>query len=50
MAEHKKNARKSTHDKHTNRDAGNKQKKKKEDSWVDKGKNTNSGRNKDRKK
>lgn len=47
MAEHNKNSRPSTYDKHTNRDAGSKQKKKQEGSgWVHKGKNTNHGSNK----
>jgi hypothetical protein len=47
MAEHKKNARPSSHDKHTNRDAGNKQDKKQEGSgWNHMGKNTNHGSNK----
>jgi len=47
MAEHKKNARPSSHDKHTNCDAGNKQDKKQEGSgWNHMGKNTNHGSNK----
>lgn len=50
MVGHSKNKRQSSWDKHTDRDKGNKQKKKKEDNWVDMGKNTNSERNKNRKK
>lgn len=50
MAEHSKNARPSTHDKHTNRDKGHKSKSKKSDNWVDLGKRTNSERNQNRKK
>lgn len=50
MAEHSKNSRPSTHDKHTNRDKGSKQKKKQEGSnWVHLGKNTNHGSNKNQK-
>jgi len=49
MAEHTKNARGSTHDKHTSRDKGKGQKKQQGSSWVDQGKNTNSDRNKARK-
>lgn len=49
MAGHKKNSSPSNWDKHTNRDKGNKQKKKQNNNWVDLGKNTNSQRNKNRK-
>lgn len=50
-AEHTKNARGSTWDKHSDRDAGHKQKKIKDNpNWIDQGKHTNSGRNKERKK
>lgn len=49
MAEHKKNARNSTWDKHTNRDKGKGQKKQQSSSWVDQGKHTNSDRNQTRK-
>lgn len=49
MSEHKSNKRPSNWDKHTDRDKGDKQKKKQKDEWVDLGKNTNSQRNKDRK-
>lgn len=46
-AGHTKNARPSTRDKHTNRDAGDKQKKKQSDKdWNHMGKNTNHGNNK----
>lgn len=47
MAEHKKNARKSTYDKHTSRDKGGKQVKKQSGKgWNHMGKNTNHGDNK----
>ena len=49
MAEHRKGARKSTYDKHTNRDKGRDQKKTKDNSWIDQGKRTNSERNQKRK-
>ena len=50
MEEHKKNARKSTWDKHTDRDKGLKQDKIKDNpQWVDRGKRTNSSRNQERK-
>jgi hypothetical protein len=50
MVGHKTNKSGSNWDKHTDRDKGNKQKKKKEDGWIDMGKKTNSQRNKDRSK
>lgn len=51
MAEHTKNARPSTWDKHSNRDLGRKQEKiKGNDAWVDQGKRTNSARNQERKR
>lgn len=49
MAEHTNKRRPSTHDKHTNRDKGNNQKKKQDEDWVDLGKKTNSERNRNRK-
>ena len=50
MAEHTKNARGSTWDKHTSRDKGLKQDKIKDNpDWVDRGKRTNSERNRERK-
>ena len=49
MAEHTKGARGSTHDKHTDRQKQDKQKKK-ETNWTHQGKNTNHGDNKNQKK
>lgn len=51
MAEHKKNARPSSHDKHTSRQKQDKQIKKSPDkNWIHQGKNTNHGSNKNQTK
>lgn len=50
MAEHTKNARPSTHDKHTDRQKQDKQVKKQDGKgWTHQGKNTNHGSNKKQK-